>query len=149
MEVDSLPVSEAGSPRSGCQRFGSSLRLLEEATFSLCPHLDRWSLCVQMFSSCKDAGQIGSGLTPTASLILNPSLKALVHRMSTEGKKEATGLGKDKWNRTDGQELRELRTSQVGRHKLLSPLWFLGQGSDLAWFPLPASTPHAPHHTAL
>lgn len=114
MEMDSFPVSEARSPRSGCQRFGSSLCLLEEATFSLCPHLDCWSLCVQMFSSCKDAGQIGSGLTPTASLTLNPSLKALVHRMSTEGKEEATGLGKDQWNRTDGQKLRELRTSQVG-----------------------------------
>lgn len=74
-----LPVPEAGSPRSGCQRFGSSLRGLEAATFSLCPHLDRWSLCVQMFSSCKDAGQIGSGLPPGASLTLNPSLKALLH----------------------------------------------------------------------
>ena len=71
MEVNSLPVSEAGSPRSGCQRFGSSLCLLEEAT-SPCPHLDRWSLCVQMFSSCKDAGQIGSGLTQQPHLHLIP-----------------------------------------------------------------------------
>lgn len=74
-----LPVPEVGSPRSQCHRFGSSLRGLEVATFSLCRHLDCWSLCVQMLSSRKDAGQIGSGLNPTASLTLNPSLKALLH----------------------------------------------------------------------